>query len=419
MRRDDRTPAPRWLWRRPRSEVLRYGQGVTPDEEGFDEDPEAPVGSLHPLLPPDDRTWRHPSEVAAQARADDRRRKIASAHRWSWHRWAATALMAALVAFVGVTTLADGSDSRPQVGFDGTVADTAVGFGADELLSGPAVTIEIYTSSDRLLASATVYRDQYLLTAARLVTEAHSISVLSTAGGSIAASVIGSDAHTDLAVLRLDNPMDGAPPVRRSPLRIGMALTAAASSRPAEALAPATITAVDRRERTPEGTDLYGLARIDLLLGSEMTGGALLDRSGRLVGVLNAMAFEDSPSRDGSTVVLPAAIAANVADAIIETGTARHAWLGLAISDPPRDDSDPCPTGVAVTAVRPESPAERAGIRPGDFVVGVGRRDTPTITAVMTALRLLKPGDATDVEVCSAGMATTRPVVVAESPVGE
>ena len=116
-------------------------------------------------------------------------------------------------------------------------------------------------------------------------------------------------------------------------------------------------------------------------------------------------------------MVLPATIAANVADSIIDTGAPQHAWLGVTIADRPPGDTAPCPEGVAVTAVHRGSPAEEAQVRTGVLVTRIGGQDTPTVDAVMAKMRTLQPGDATTVRVCSAGTTITRPIVVVESPV--
>ena len=334
------------------------------------------------------------------------------------YRWGAVGAVAALVSasFVGFIALDWGTSPRRPVAVDPDGADGPTGFGTVEVLGGPVVTVEIRTSQNRSLARATVYRDRYLLTAARLVAEADSISVVSVTGDAIAASVVGTDTHTDLAVLRVAGRAEGAPALRRSALRTGTAVRAVTGSRGSEGAQPATVTATDRRERTPEGIDIFGLSRVDLPPWPEMTGAALLDRSGRLVGVLNALEFDEPPSGEESMVVLPATIAANVADSIIDTGSPRHAWLGVTITDRSPGDTAPCPWGVTVTAVRPGSPAEGAQVRPGDLVVSIGGHHTPTVDAVMAKVRTLEPGEATSVRVCSAGTTTSRRIVVMKSP---
>ena len=347
----------------------------------------------------------------------DRRRRLRRSRRRTLGWFAVGAVAASLSAsFVGFVALDEGTNSRQPVGVDRGGADGPTSSGAVEVLDGPVVRVEIRTSQNRFLARATVYRGRYLLTAARLVAEADSVSVVSVTGDAIAASVVGTDPHTDLAVLRVVGRAEGAPALRRSALRTGTAVTAATGSRGSEDAQPATVTATGRRERTPEGMDIFGLSRIDLPPRPELTGGALLDRSGRLVGVLNALEFDEPSSGDETMVVLPATIAANVADSIIDTGSPRHAWLGVTITERPPGDTAPCTRGVAVTAVRAGSPAEGAQVRPGDLLVSIAGHDTPTVDSVMAKMRTLEPGDATSVRVCSAGTTTSRRIVVIESP---
>lgn len=328
-------------------------------------------------------------------------------------------MVAAVVlgSMVGVISSEDSRTSRNPLAIDGDDAEGPAQLGADEVLSGPVVTVEFRTSGRRFLARATLYRDRYLLTAARLAAEADSIFVVGEGSDAIAATVVGTDTHTDLAVLRVGRRTESAPPLRRSALGAGTAVMAMTGSAPSEGAQAGTVTATDLGERTPDGVAIFGLVRIDAPPRPEMTGAAVLDRSGRLVGVVNALEFDEPSSGDRSLLVLPATIVANVADSIIDTGAPQHAWLGVTIADRPPGDAAPCPEGVAVTAVRPGSPAEEAQVRAGDLVVGIGGHDTPTVDAVMAKMRTFEPGDATSVRVCSTGTTTARRVVVVESPV--
>ncbi len=321
----------------------------------------------------------------------------------------------ALGSLVEVMSNDDSRTSRSPLAIDGD-NEEAVRLGAEGVLRGPVVTVEFRTSGRRFLARATLYRDRYLLTAARLAAEADSISVVGVTGGAVAATVVGTDTHTDLAVLRVDGRTEGAPLRRRSALVTGTAVTAMTGSAPSGGAHQATVTATDLGERTPDGVGIFGLAHIDAPPRPEMTGAAVLDSSGRLVGVANALEFEGSSSGDRSLMVLPATIATNVADSIIDTGSLRHAWLGVTIAQRPSADAASCPAGPVVTAVHPGSPAEEAQVRPGFRVTGIGGQDTPTVDTVMAQMRTLKPGDASIVRLCSVGTTINREIVVVESP---
>lgn len=362
--------------------------------------------------------WRHPSELGAQARAQRCERRMHRRQR-RIRRFAAVGAAATAVALgslVEINSSDDSQTSRSPLAIDGDNQETSQ-LGPDEVLSGPVVTVEFRTSKDRALARATLYRDRYLLTAARLVAEADSISVVGVTGGPVAATVVGTDTHTDLAVLRIDGRTEGAPLERRSALVAGTAVTAMTGPAPSGGARQATVTATDLSERTPDGVDIFGLARIEAPRRPEMTGAAVLDSSGRLVGVVNALEFDEPPLGDSALMVLPATIAANVADSIIDTGAAQHAWLGITIADRRPGEAAPCPAGVVVTAVHSGSPAEVAQLRPGVLVAGIGGQDTPSVDAVMAKMRTLEPGDVTTVRWCSAGTTFIRPIVVGGSRV--
>ena len=107
----------------------------------------------------------------------------------------------------------------------------------------------------------------------------------------------------------------------------------------------------------------------------------------------------------------------NVAEDIIETGAARHAWLGITITDRPAENADGAgPQGALVTAMQPSSPADAAGLRQGDLVVRVGDKKTPTVASVMAGAAPLGSGRS-HLHPCTRRRVTTvRAVVVAENP---
>lgn len=395
---------------------LRSGVMATDDDDDIevaDDDPMEGLGGPHPLLSPEDRVWRHPSEVAAELRGRDlcqRTRRRGSSGLWPW---AAAAAATATVAIASVV-LGDTAPSPENRTGEGLAA-SPTGSAATELTES-VMTIEVANARERLTASATVYRGKYLLTAARLVRNAASISVLTSAGSRTDAAVLGFDVHTDLAVLGVDAHAEEVPPAPLRRLRTGMRVTAAISARPTTSESTSVI-AKGRRERTPDGMVMYGLARIDLRPTKAITGGAVLDESRHLVGILNAMPFATSSSQPASTVVLPATIAANVADAIIETGAHRHAWLGAVIADLPANSTDFGPRGASITKVRPGSPAAQAGLQPGDRLVTIAGRRTPRVAAVMAALLEFEPGQSTTVGVFAGGTHVERRVLLGESEI--
>lgn len=104
--------------------------------------------------------------------------------QWLWGRWSRS------------NSSDDSQTARSPLAIDGDNQETSE-LGPEQELSGPVVTVEFRTSKDRPLARATLYRDPYLLTAARLVAEADSISVVGVTGGPVAATVVGTgDATT-------------------------------------------------------------------------------------------------------------------------------------------------------------------------------------------------------------------------------
>ncbi|MGY6501459.1 MAG: S1C family serine protease [Acidimicrobiales bacterium] len=341
-----------------------------------------------------------------------------TAARW---RTGMTAVVVAAVLAGGVggavgTVVADGGSgtgsagARPSsdvearsIALAGEVLDVA---GVVEAV-GPA-TVTIQTRLGGRTGAGTgivVTSDGEVLTNAHVVEGADSIDVrLPGEATSRSATVIGSDQASDLALLRIDgvSGLDVATLGSSSSLAVGddvVAIGNALALRGGPTVTRGIVSALDRSLDTRTGT-MVGLVQTDASISSGNSGGPLVNAAGEVIGINTAVAT----SRTGSSAEnIGFAIAIDQALPVIERLRAgdeagEPGFLGVTIADP-TDAS----RGAVVATVAPGSPAEEAGIEPGDLVTAVDGVAVDGASSLVAVVGRSAPGDSVVVDVIRDG----------------
>ncbi len=222
--------------------------------------------------------------------------------------------------------------------------------------------------------------DGYVLTNNHVVERGARFRVGLLDGRELIAKVVGTDASSDLAVLKLDTKdrLPFAPMGRSDDLMIGE--TVIAIGNPfglAHTVTTGVVSAVHRNFKNDDRT-LFDFIQTDASINPGNSGGPLLDIEGRLVGVNTAILGERSA---GIGFAIPIDRARRIAESLIAHGEVREGYLGLVVKDLPAKNGAPeqdASGGVRVVDVDPGSPAARAGVARGDrieAVNGVAPRD--------------------------------------------
>ena len=266
----------------------------------------------------------------------------------------------------------------------------------------------------RGLGSGVIYReDGYIITNAHVVEGADEVNVAFADGSTERGRVVGTDAFTDIAVVKVDR--DGLPAAdfaEELELRVGELVLAVGSPSGFESTVTAGVVSGLDREIPARFTgglqipSLTGLIQTDAAISPGSSGGALADTSGTVVGINVAYL----PPQTGAVAIgfaIPAPVATSVADQIIERGEAVHPYLGVSLTSLTPRISElfgfPADSGALVVRVAPDSPAARAGIEPGSVITRFGGRRISDAGDLVAALREYRPGQTVRLTVVSSG----------------
>ncbi len=401
-----------------------------PDEDG---------GELGPPLPPEDRLWRHPSEIGAAALATgnagdaDRASPRATSRRSRspWTVGALAGLTGAVVTLVAVIAL--GGFDRDVVQREvvervatspaatlpvamGTGTHTSPAIATLAARVGPTVArLEVTRATDANAAedpgrsgaetttdvgSAVLFRsDGYLLTSADLVAHSLSIGVVVGDGAALDGDIVGTDPLTDVAVLKIDvADLPTAVLGSVADLAVGAPLLIVGARSSAGDGPAVTAGIVSALGRTIDAGDAATPTRHDMIqtdasLDPAATGGALIDRRGAVVGITTHPS--DTGVAGGLSFAVPIDTARRIAAQIIETGSAHHPWLGIEGSDVGARAADDLQVagGARVATVAEGSPADTAGLVPGDVITAVGNVPVTSMAELVVELRHHRPGE--------------------------
>lgn len=367
-----------------------------PGEDAEDERAGGPPPS------PAERPWIHPSEmtafVAASRPAPPPRTRI----------FGALAIVACVMAAGLVAAfLARAPSETRDAGVRATLAPVSVG------TVTPGVVKVIASSSDgEHVASGVSIGDGQVLTSMSIVEGSAAIAVVGATGRQLAATKAGSDVVTDLALL--DVPASGLPTVElgsSSELAAGQRVVGIGASDPGHWIDVGRLVGFDRSFVSTSGAVVPGLLETDLEATPQQAGGALVDRHGRLVGVILV-----PPQAESSGYVMPIDDARKVALELDATGRARHGWMGVSVADA----TDRSGGGAEVEQIVPDSPADKAQLERGDVITAIADESGTTAIVsrdkLMAEVRRRRPGEHLDVMLFRDGGQRKATIILRDRP---
>ena len=215
-----------------------------------------------------------------------------------------------------------------------------------------------------------VSADGLVLTNAHVVKGASEVMVKLTDRREFRAKVLGSDPKTDVAVLKID--AKDLPVVRLGStrdLQVGEWVLAIGSPFGFENSVTAGV--VSAKGRSLPDDSLVPFIQTDVAVNPGNSGGPLFNARGEVVGI-NSQIYSRSGGYQGVSFAIPIELAAKIKDQIVATGKVRHAQLGVAVQEVNQAFAESFqldkPEGALVASVSKGSPAEKAGLQPGDVI---------------------------------------------------
>ena len=255
-----------------------------------------------------------------------------------------------------------------------------------------------------------------------IVTNAHVVGTATSAqvrlddkAGAVDARVLGTDASSDLAVLRVD----GAKTAHLRPLvladsddvQVGDLAVAIGYPLGLDRTATAGIVSgVGRAIQAPNGFSIDKVIQTDAPINPGNSGGPLLDGAGHVIGVNSQIATAGGGGNVGIGFAVPSDTVRRVVPRLERGGSISRPYLG--VSTRPSTVG----SGAFVAEVVPGGPSQAAGVQSGDVIVGVAGKEVLTPEDVSAAIESRKPGEEVGVEVQRAGATRTLRVKLGTRP---
>jgi serine protease Do len=264
-----------------------------------------------------------------------------------------------------------------------------------------------------------IREDGYLLTNNHVVTDADEVSVTLSDGREYEAEIIGTDAETDLAVLRIEaSDLTPARFGRSDAIEVGEWVVAIGSPFGLDQTVTAGI--VSATGRSGVGLAMYeNFIQTDAAINPGNSGGPLLNLRGEVVGVNTAISTRTG-TYNGVGFAIPAEVVESVAAQLIDSGRVSRGWLGVGYQEVNAELAESFDLeeirGVLVTEVVPDSPAAQAGVEVGDVIERIGELETNTANDLLNAIASASPGTESTVVVLRKGERLTLSATLDERP---
>ena len=261
--------------------------------------------------------------------------------------------------------------------------------------------------------------DGYILTNNHVVEGADEIEVTLSDSRQAKARIIGTDPDTDLAVLKVE--LDKLPViVLGNSDQVAVGDRVLAIGNPFGVGQTVTMGIVSALGRSHLGINTFeDFIQTDAAINPGNSGGALIDASGNLVGI-NSAIYSRTGGSLGIGFAIPVSLARNVMEQIIQTGSVTRGWIGVEVQAITGELAEsfglPSSDGTLISGVMRGSPADRAGIQPGDVLLTVDGRKVNDPQSMLEAIAALRPGQKADFELRRGKAGINLKVEIARRP---
>ncbi|HWA11453.1 MAG TPA: DegQ family serine endoprotease [Burkholderiales bacterium] len=261
-----------------------------------------------------------------------------------------------------------------------------------------------------------VSADGIILTNAHVAADATEITVKLTDKREFDARVLGVDKRTDIAVLKIE--AKDLPTVRigdAEHLKVGEWVAAIGSPFGFENTVTSGIVSAKARSLPDE--NYVPFIQTDVAVNPGNSGGPLFNLNGEVVGI-NSQIFSRTGGYMGLSFAIPIDVAMKIKDELVEHGKVTRGRIGVQIQEVNQALANsfglPRPQGALISRVEPGSPAQKAGLKSGDVVLGVNGKEVGQLGQLSSEIAGMKPGSNARLDVWRNGSRTSIDVKVGQ-----
>lgn len=266
----------------------------------------------------------------------------------------------------------------------------------------------------RLAATGIVWSaDGLIVTAHHVVTRDDNLTVGLPDGSTAAASLVGRDPSTDLAVVRVEaSGLAAAAWAEPGSLKVGQLVLALGRPGRTVQATLGVISALSSEWRTPMGGHMDRYVQTDVVMYPGFSGGPLIGAAGSVLGLNTSALLREA------NIVIPALTVQRVIESLVAHGRVRRGYLGVG-TQPVRlpevlaqqIDQE---TGLLIVSVEPGSPADRGGLMLGDTIITMDGQPVRQMDDLLARLGSEHVGQQTPVRVVRGGQVQELAVVIGE-----
>jgi putative serine protease PepD len=250
-----------------------------------------------------------------------------------------------------------------------------------------------------------------IITNQHVVDGADSITVTFWNGKTYPARLVGSDASTDTAVIKVDALAGALHPLtlaNSSTVEVGDGVVAIGSPFGLEeTVTTGIVSALHRQMTSPNNFTIDDSIQTDAAINHGNSGGPLLNMQGKVIGITSQIE-SDSGGNDGVGFAVPSNTARTIANKLIATGKVEHAFLGVELSTADK--------GARISSVKAGQPAAKAGLQVGDVITSFGAKKISSVDSLRFAVDAKHPGDTVSVTFVRDGKSRTVTVTLGTRP---
>ena len=348
------------------------------------------------------------------------------------HRWRTTQDGSAAAGPQATSIAGIGQGGTGTVPVDGSTAENPNWAAVAAAVQGSVVAIDVTTQSGEALGSGVVVDAKGHVVTNNHVVEGVSggtLKVTLSDGRIYDGTVAGTDVTTDLAVVTIKDPPSDLTVAQfgdSDEVAVGNPVMAVGNPLGLSNTVTTGIVSAINRPVTPKDPSISSSSanqpvtnaiQIDAAVNPGNSGGPLFDAQGRVIGITSSIATTSSSSGSiGLGFAIPVNLVKNIAQQIIDNGSAQHAYLGVSLQPATATADGVTRLGAQVMEISDGSPAASAGLQVGDVIVAINGQPVGGSDSLAAYVRAMAAGDKASLVLVRDGKSLTVDVTLATRP---